>query len=146
MRSSAASVAELQEELRRSPERRHAHRMDAVLLALQGMSYRKIAAAFGHAPRTIAYWVRRYRERGVPGLRESRAAGRPPKLTQAQLAEVERTVHRLPSTAGLTDKRWSARTLAAWIENRFSVTISESHARRILRQFGVRSAWAKKRS
>ena len=60
----------LQDEIRRTDESRCDHRLYGVLLVAQALSCRELARLLGDAPRTVAYWVRRFEEEGLAGLAE----------------------------------------------------------------------------
>ena len=61
-------VLAIQDEIRRSPESRFDHRLHGILLIAQGNSGREVARLLGVAPRTVAYWVRRFEQGGLwPG-------------------------------------------------------------------------------
>ena len=123
------STTDLQTEIHGSADQRYGRRLHAVLLLERGMRHPAVARALDEAPRTLARWVRRYRDHGhgLAGLRE-RAAGRPRRLTPDQLAEVRGAV------AGAPEKEWTAAALAAWIEERFGVRLSDRQAGRLLSQ------------
>lgn len=118
-------ATDLQTEIRASADQRYGRRLHAVLLVQNGMSHPAVARALEEAPRTLARWVRRYRDHGLAGLRE-RAAGRPRRLTPEQLAEVRGAV------AGAPEKPWTAAALSAWISERFGVRLSDRQAGRLL--------------
>jgi transposase len=94
------------------------------------MSCAATARALGEAPRTLARWVRRYREHGLAGLEEGRR-GRRYQLTEAQRKEVRAVLAR-PERAGLGDGEWTAAALAAWIAMRFGVRLCNRQAGRLL--------------
>ena len=96
----------------------------AVLLIEQGLSYPAAARYLGESARTLARWVRRYRDHGLAGLREHEI-GRPRRLTREQLAEVRGVID-------APEEPWTAASLAAWIEERFGVRLSDRHCRRLL--------------
>ncbi len=123
------SAIELQTEIRASADQRYGRRLHAVLLLEQGLSYPAVAGALGESPRTLARWVRRYRDHGLAGLRE-RAAGRPRRLTPEQLAEVRGMI-------GAPGKEWTAAALSAWISERFGVRLCDRQAGRLLRGVDV---------
>ena len=60
-------VLALQNEIRRTDESRYDHRLHGVLLVARGLSCREVAGLLGDAPRTVAYWVRRFEEDGLQG-------------------------------------------------------------------------------
>jgi transposase len=115
------------------------------MLKGKGLTYVKVGELMGESARTLKYWVRKYLDEGLAGLREEEIPGRPRRLSEGQMREIASTIRQPPATAGMPGGRWSATKLAVWIERQYSVRFSESHVRRILRDLGVRSAWAKKR-
>ena len=71
-------ILSLQDEIRRSQEARYDHRLHGVLLVAQGMNCCQVAELLGDAPRTVAYWVQKFEQKGLAGLQEGAAAvGRP---------------------------------------------------------------------
>src|SRR5438876_513924 len=83
------SVLGLQDEIRRSEESRYDHRLHGVLLVAQGMTCPEVGRLLGDAPRSVEYWVRRFEERGLAGLAEGQRSGRPRRLSEAQMEEVD---------------------------------------------------------
>src|SRR5207244_853676 len=96
----------LQDEIRRSEESRYDHRLHGVLLVAQGMTCPEVSRLLGDAPRSVEYWVRRFEARGLGGLVEGQRSGRPPRLSEAQLREVDRVLRQAPCDLGLTGTLW----------------------------------------
>lgn len=71
-------------------------------------------------------WVHRYNENGVEGLKSRPSPGRPPFLTEQQMAELYELVVKGPDLA--TDKvaRWRCVDLLKVVKQRFSVDVHES--------------------
>src|SRR5499425_3536881 len=88
----ATSVVGLQQEIQRSEESRYDHRLHGVLLVAQGLTCPEVSRLLGDAPRSVEYWVRRFEERGLAGLAEGQRSGRPRRLSEAQLQEVDRVL------------------------------------------------------
>ena len=131
-------VLGLQDEIRRSEESRYDHRLHGVLLVAQGMNCPEVSRLLGDAPRSVEYWVRRFEERGLGGLVEGQRSGRPPRLSEAQLREVDRVLRQTPRDLGLTGTLWDGKTLSAWIEQRFQVRLQVRQCQRLFRQRGFR--------
>jgi transposase len=127
-----AIVAEVLRELRRTPELRYAHRLHGVLLIAHGFAYRTVATLLGDAPRTLAYWWRRYREAGMTALREPPPHGRHRRLTDSQIKEIAVTVRQPPAAASIPGARWTGATLAQWIERQYGIRLGPRQAQRIL--------------
>ena len=137
--SDAASiVVGLQQEIQRSEESRYDHRLHGVLLVAQALTCPEVGHLLGEAPRTVAYWVRRFEDRGVAGLTEGERPGRPPRLNAAQMRDVNRVLRARPTDAGMPVNLWDGKTLAAWIEKRYGIRLGVRQCQRLFRQFGFR--------
>jgi transposase len=98
-----------------------------------------VARLLGDAPRTVEYWVRRFEARGFAGLAEGARPGRPRRLTDAQVAAVQQALRQTPQAAGLrAGGVWDGKTLAAFLQERFQVTLQVRQCQRLFRQWGFR--------
>lgn len=134
----ASIVLGLQDEIRRSEESRYDHRLHGVLLVAQGMTCPEAGRLLGDAPRSVEYWVRRFEARGLAGLIEGERSGRPRRLSEPQLREVDTVLRRTPREVGLTGTLWDGKTLSAWIERRCGVGLGVRQCQRLFRQRGFR--------
>ena len=128
----------LQDEIRRSHDARYDHRLHAILLVAQGLSASKVAQLLGDAPRTVAYWVSQFNEIGLAGLVEAERPGRPPRLSEEQLDEIDYVLRRRPSECGLTGNMWDGKTLSAFIVQTWDIELGVRQCQRIFRQLGFR--------
>jgi transposase len=128
----------LQDEIRRNAESRYNHRLHGLLLVAQGMSGLEVARLLGDAPRTVQYWVRRFEQDGLAGLLEGERPGRPRRLTERQLQQVNAALRRSPEECGLSGNLWDGKTLSAWIERRFGVRLGVRQCQYLFRQLGFR--------
>ena len=135
---SASIILGLQDEIRRSEEARYDHRLHGVLLVAQGMTCPEAARLLGDAPRSVQYWVRRFEERGLAGLVEGERPGRPKRLSEPQLQEVNAVLHCTPREVGLTGTLWDGKTLSAWVERRYGVRLGVRQCQRVFRQLRFR--------
>jgi transposase len=134
----ATIVFGLQDEIRRSEESRYDHRLHGVLLVAQGMTCPQVAELLGDAPRSVEYWVRRFEQSGLAGLREGERSGRPRRLDEEQLREIDGALRRTPREAGLSGNLWDGKTLAAWIAQRYGIELGVRQCQRLFRQLGFR--------
>ena len=128
----------LQDEIRRSVESRYDHRLHGVLLVAQGATCPEVSRWLGDAPRTVEYWVRRFEAQGLAGLTAGQRSGRPRRLSDAQLWEVDGALRQTPRELGLTGTLWDGKTLSAWIEQRFQVHLRVRQCQRLFWQRGFR--------
>ena len=135
---SATIVLGLQDEIRRSEESRYDHRLHGVLLVAQGMKCPEVARVLGDAPRTVEYWVHSFEEIGLAGLLEGDRSGRPRRLSEKQLQEINSVLRRMPRETGLGGNVWDGKTLAAWIEREYKINLGVRQCQRLFRQLGFR--------
>jgi transposase len=135
---SANIVLGLQDEIRRSEESRYDHRLHGVLLVAQGMTCPEVAKLLGDAPRTVEYWIRHFEQKGLAGLWEGERSGRPRRLSAKQLQEINIAVRRMPREVGLSGNLWDGKTLAAWIERQYGISLGVRQCQRLFRQLGFR--------
>src|ERR1035437_6376272 len=135
---SAAMILGLQDEIRRSEESRYDHRLHGVLLVAQGMTCPEVARLLGDAPRSVEYWVRGFEAKGLAGLQEGERAGRPRRLDEKQLREINSALRRMPRDMGLGGTLWDGKTLADWIAERYEIDLGVRQWQRLFRQLGFR--------
>jgi transposase len=127
----------IQDEIRRSEESRYDHRLHAILILAQGMSCNKVAQVLGDAPRTIAYWVRRFKGEGFAGLVDGERPGRPRRLNEEQLVEVGAALRKDPSDFGVSGI-WDGKTLSNFIKRQLDISLGVRQCQRLFRQLGLR--------
>ena len=128
----------LQDEIRRNPECRYNHRLHGLLLVAQGMSAVQVARLLGDAPRTVQYWVRRFKQKGLAGLWEAERPGRPPRLSPQQLLVVKNALRQSPAELGWGTNFWDGKTLSAWIKQCFGVPLGVRRCQYLVRQLRFR--------
>jgi transposase len=131
-------VLGLQDEIRRSEESRYDHRLHGVLLVAQGMSCPEVSRLLGDSPRTVEYWVSRFEDKGLAGLVEGERTGRPRRLSDKQLEEINSVLREPPETAGITSGIWDGKGLAAFIEKQYGVTLGVRQCQYIFKSLGFR--------
>lgn len=104
----------------------------------QGMTCPEVGRLLGEAPRSVEYWVRRFEAKGLAGLSEGQRSGRPRRLSETQLQEVDRALRQTPRDLGLRGTLWDGKTLSAWIEQHFQVHWAVRQCQRLFRQRGFR--------
>jgi len=136
--SGATSVLGLQQEIQRSEESRYDHRLHGVLLVAQGMTCPEVAKLLGDSRRSVEYWVHRYEEGGLAGLTEGERTGRPSRLNQRQVQEINRVLRERPSDAGMRVNLWDGKTLSAWIDKTYGIQMGVRQCQRLFRQLEFR--------
>jgi len=131
-------VLGLQDEIRRSEESRYDNRLHGVLLVAQGMSCPEVSRLLGDSPRTVEYWVRRFEDRGLAGLVEGERSGRPRRLSDEQLAEIDSVLRQTPESVGISSGIWDGKGLAAFIKMRYGVVLGVRQCQYIFKSLGFR--------
>ena len=85
---------------RRSKDSCQERRLLALAQVLDGRPRDEAARAGGMDRQTLRDWVHRYNAQGVEGLCDRRRSGRPPRLSEAQLAELASLVEAGPGSGG----------------------------------------------
>ena len=128
----------IQQEIGRSEESRYDHRLHGVLLVAQGMTCPEVARLLGDSRRSVEYWVHRYEKRGLGGLTEGERPGRPGRLDEKQMQEINRVLRAKPSDAGMRVNLWDGKTLSAWIDKTYGVQIGVRQCQRLFRHLEFR--------
>ena len=109
-------------------------RMEGARLLRQGRSQSEVARELGVHRQSVSRWARELEQSGVRGLRQARRTGRPPKLSSAQLRDLERALKRGPEAFGFASGLWTAARVRDLIEYRTGVRYHEDHVWRLLRK------------
>ena len=124
-------TAELNRTLRgASPRERLLHRLHSVALVLHGMSASEAGRIYGDSARSVAYWVKPFRQDGVQGIEEGSRPGRPSKLSPAQLQELQAFVSRCRGVK----QAISGAVLVSHILHEFGVKITRRQGVRLFTQ------------
>jgi len=106
--------------------------------ALEGGSREAAAKAAGMTRQTLRDWVIRYNESGVEGLKDKPRTGRPPRLNEAQLMELDALVEKGPDIEVHGVVRWRCVDLKGVVAAKFNVELSEDRIGVIMGQRGYR--------
>lgn len=136
--SDASSILSLQQEIQRSEEARYDHRLHGVLLVAQGLTCPEVGRLLGDSPRAVEYWVHRYDAHGLAGLTEGTRPGRPRRLSEPQLREIDRVLRAKPSDSGMKANLWDGKTLSAWIEKNLHLHLGVRQCQRLFRHLEFR--------
>jgi transposase len=133
-----AIVLGLQDEIRRNDESRYDHRLHALLLIAQGMSCSEVAKILGDSTRTVQHWLSKFEQFGLQGIVEGERSGRPTRLTEIQKEEINQVLRDTPEDVGMSGVIWDGKTLSAYIEKTYNVTIGVRQCQRLFRSLGFR--------
>ncbi len=109
-------------------------RILAIAHVLDGMSRAEAAALCGMDRQTLRDWVHRFNADGIEGLANKAGSGRPPALSEAQMAELRTIVLTGPDLARDGVVRWRCCDLQGVIGERFGVAMHERTVGKLLRR------------
>ena len=109
-------------------------RMQAVRLLEQGHSEAEVARRLGVHRQSVNRWVKALAAAGLSGLRRAARAGRPPKLSEADLAQLEQCLKQGPEQFGYLTGLWTLARVRKLIEQQYGVRYNPSQVWRILRR------------
>jgi transposase len=107
-------------------------RQRAFELKQQGWPPCKIAEAFGVSKAAVSQWLAGPSEPTAWGGKGR--AGRPPKLTPEQLAQLPALLSRGAQAYGFRGDVWTAARVAQVIRNEFAVSFHKAHVTRLLKR------------
>ena len=128
------AATELRELATRTHDGAVVRRLLAIALILEGHSREEAARLSGMDRQTLRDWVHRYNADGVAGLSSRWGPGRPPALSEAQMAELRSLVLEGPDPERNKVVRWRCVDLRAEIAARWSVTLTKGTVGRLLRR------------
>lgn len=131
-------ILALQDEIRRNDASRYDHRLHGVLLVAQGMTCPKVAELLGDSPRSVVNWVQRFETDGLAGLAEGQRSGRPSRLSERQLIQVQAALRSPPTEVGLATQMWDGPTLSEYLRRAHRVQLKARQCQRLFRQLGFR--------
>lgn len=113
-------------------------RKNSVERYLSGEPASEIMASYGLCSTTIYKWLEVYSCGGFDALDAKPISGRPPKLTDEQVAEIrDIVVGGNPGQLGLDFGLWTRRIIAELIKDRFGIDIGATAVGRLLHRIGI---------
>ncbi|WP_457756420.1 IS630 family transposase [Streptomyces mirabilis] len=110
-------------------------RLDAVARFEAGDRNKVIANALRVSERSVERWRRQWREGGAAGVASKGSPGRP-RLSDAQVARLERELERGPLAHGWADQRWTLARVKKLIRRLFRISYTVEGTWRLLKRHG----------
>lgn len=128
-----SEIRKLKKEFNRSNEARYIHRLHGVLLVLNGVSSVKAARFLNEPQRTVADWVKRFKEGGIDSLGMTETRGRPKTLNGQQELLLKKAIINSPGLSNLEGKRWTGILVSKWLKRQFGIEMTVRNSRNLLR-------------
>lgn len=107
-------------------------RARAVLGYIEGRRVVVLAAELGVTRGSVNRWLGWYEALGVEGLLTGKSPGPPPKLNEAQRADLTVLIEAGPRVAGYSSGVWTGPMIGDLIADRFGVRYHNHHVPRLL--------------
>ena len=117
-----------------SEDTKYLMRVFTVILVLSGSKVSELSEMAGVTGATIYKWIKIVDEEGFEGLRNKKIPGRPPRLSDEQLAALDLAIQSDPKDYGF--KTWDGPALSKYIEATFNVTIGVRRCQELFRKLG----------
>jgi transposase len=115
--------------------------MRAADLFAKGVSQADIGRDLEVSHQTVSDWHDKWEVGGKRALKSTGKPGRPPKVSEKDLAKVGRALQKGPKANGYSTDLWTLVRVAEVIEQVTGVTYHPGHVWRVLRQMG----WSRQR-
>ena len=109
-------------------------RVFAVNMVLAGTPASQVGASAGYTKAAVTGWVKTVDEQGFEALRPQQRPGRPSKLTDKQLKEIDAAIQNDPKEYGF--KVWDGPSLSAHIKKQYAIDIGVRQCQRLFRNLG----------
>jgi transposase len=126
---------------RRDFEGMEKRRRRAARLFERGATQADVARELEVSRQSVSRWYLDWRAGGTKALKAAGRAGRLPRLSEAQLAQVDRALRRGPRAHGFPTDVWTLARVATVIESETGVTYHPGHVWKLLRRLG----WSRQR-
>lgn len=111
-------------------------RLEAACLFAAGVHQAEVARRLGATATSVNRWYRTWKSQGAEGLKRKASPGPKPRLSPAQLQQLEEMLLAGPAAAGYATELWTAPRVRKLIWDRFRVRYHESHVWLLLRKLG----------
>ena len=111
-------------------------RLQAADMFEQGLSQADVAKRLAVSKQSVSRWQQAWQQGGKEALKSAGRAGRLPRLSAAQLEQLEEALLAGPLAAGYRTELWTLPRIAELIRRRFAVSYHPGHVWWLLRQMG----------
>lgn len=114
-------------------------RLNAILLLTMenGPSAIQIADMYGLARQTVTRWAARFNNSetvDINVLRDAAKPGRPARMSDKQIALVDKALSQSPRKAGIAKDQWSGAVLAGYLKQKYNIELTTRMCQRWLRR------------
>ena len=110
----------------------------ALLLLLEGQRPGWISEVLGPTRMSLNRWIHLVNEDGLKSLIPQPKPGRPARLTQDVVRNLEKHLETSPQEFGLNRVQWDGPTLVVHLKRQFGIKLKVRHAQQWMHQLGYR--------
>lgn len=111
-------------------------RIAGYLLILAGWKSTQVADLFGLSRNGVVKWIRKANRVGLAAVEDSRRSGRPTRLDDQILEELDQVLSKPPREVGLPRTRWDGVVVVEYLKRVHRIDIHVRHAQRLIRKLG----------
>ena len=130
------SVKELQQLYKKEKKTKSQLRLLTAILRKQGKTIDDIAFAVQKPRTTISDWLKRFEERGLAGLQDTKQPGKPTRLTKFQLKKLKSILEDSPEKQDLPFTLWTTKLIQYIIMKLFDVEYKMRNILNIVKSLG----------
>jgi transposase len=125
---------EIVEIYKREKEGKAKIRLLTAILRKEGKAPKEISDSTKYPLTTIKGWLHKMHKEGIGRYHSIPQPGRPKRLTEEQLREIDITLSEPPTKQGMPFKFWTTKLVTAFIKDKFGLEYKQMQVRRILRK------------
>ena len=111
-----------------------------------GMTQAEVARKYHVDDSTACRWDKARKEKGLDGLKATKATGRPPKLSSRQKKELVETINAGALKSGFDTNNWTGKRVSALIKKNFGIEYHYKHIPKLLRSMKFRKVKPKRKA
>jgi transposase len=122
------------------------YRFRAIELWKEGKKVKDIAHYFGLHRVTVSYWIAKYREEGMKGLKSRIAPGPEFKLTDGEIKALMKHLEKDATYFGFETPLWTTKRVGLLVKKETGKTLHHSNVWRLLKRMGLSNKKPEKRA
>ena len=111
-------------------------RIAAMLLLLEGWKSTKIAELFGISRWSMVKWIHKVNKEGLGGIPDKPRPGRPCRLDEKVLKDLEKALEKSPVEFGLKRNRWDGIVVVEYLKRFHGIHLKVRQAQRWIKKLG----------
>jgi len=128
----------IRSEIHKTDEGRLQHRLHCMLLICNGKTVTEVSGLFGDSLRIVQYWIKRFNEFGIDGLRDSERPGRRARLSPEDEDSLVQDLRQCPRDFGYSQNLWDGKLLSHHIQKKFNIELKVRQCQNLFHKFKFR--------